>query len=80
MAMIENDIAAIECREDVFRDYNKRVDEAHERMIWTHRGMDTWYRNAQGRVVTNTPWRLLDYWKMTRRPRLDDFVISPVDR
>ncbi|NIB31721.1 hypothetical protein HBB16_08205 [Pseudonocardia sp. MCCB 268] len=28
----------------------------------THPGMSTWYRNAAGRVVTNTPWRLIDYW------------------
>jgi 4-hydroxyacetophenone monooxygenase len=79
MAMIEQDIPAIECREEVFQEYNRRVDEKHEGMIWTHRGMDTWYRNAKGRVVTNTPWRLLDYWKMTRRPRLDDFVTSRCD-
>jgi 4-hydroxyacetophenone monooxygenase len=75
--MIERDIATVECRREVFEEYNKRVDTAHERMIWTHRGMDTWYRNAKGRVVTNTPWRLLDYWRMTRRPNVEDFVVSP---
>jgi 4-hydroxyacetophenone monooxygenase len=74
--MIEQDIAAVDCRPEIFEEYNARVDAAHERMIWTHRGMDTWYRNARGRVVTNTPWRLLDYWRMTHRPALEDFVIS----
>jgi 4-hydroxyacetophenone monooxygenase len=74
--MIEKDIAAVDCRPEIFEEYNARVDAAHERMIWTHRGMDTWYRNARGRVVTNTPWRLLDYWRMTHRPALEDFVIS----
>ncbi len=76
ITMIERDIAAIECRPEVFEEYNARVDAAHERMIWTHRGMDTWYRNARGRVVTNTPWRLLDYWRMTRRPAVEDFIVS----
>jgi 4-hydroxyacetophenone monooxygenase len=76
VAMIEQDIAAIDCRPEVFEEYNARVDAAHEQMIWTHRGMDTWYRNARGRVVTNTPWRLLDYWRMTRRPALEDFAVS----
>lgn len=74
--MIEKDIAAVDCRPEIFEEYNARVDAAHARMIWTHRGMDTWYRNARGRVVTNTPWRLLDYWRMTHRPALEDFVIS----
>ncbi len=78
--MVERDIRSVECRKDVFEEYNARVDAAHNRMIWSHRGMDTWYRNARGRVVTNTPWRLLDYWRMTRRPSLDDFEVTVDDR
>jgi 4-hydroxyacetophenone monooxygenase len=74
--MVERGIRSVECRKDVFDEYNARVDAAHNRMIWSHRGMDTWYRNARGRVVTNTPWRLLDYWRMTRRPSLDDFEVT----
>ena len=41
------------------------VDAAHEQMIWTHPGMSTYYRNRHGRVVTVTPWRLVDYWSRT---------------
>jgi 4-hydroxyacetophenone monooxygenase len=74
--MLESDIASVEVRPDVCEDYNRRVDDAHSRMIWTHRGMSTWYRNAAGRVVTNTPWRLIDYWHMTRRPELKDFEVT----
>lgn len=65
---------SIECSRTAFEDYNQAVDEAHERMIWTHTGMDTWYRNSKGRVVTNSPWRLVDYWNMTRAPDVDDAV------
>jgi 4-hydroxyacetophenone monooxygenase len=46
-------------------------------MIWSHRGMDTWYRNAKGRVVTNSPWRVVDYWRMTHAADLADFVVEP---
>jgi 4-hydroxyacetophenone monooxygenase len=76
VTMLEQDIAAIDCRSEVFEAYNDRVDEAHSRMIWTHRGMTNWYRNAAGRVVATTPWRLLDYWKMTHRPTLDDYDVT----
>jgi 4-hydroxyacetophenone monooxygenase len=75
--MVEQGIGAVECREDVCAEYNRRVDDAHERMIWTHRGMDTWYRNAKGRVVTNSPWRVVDFWSMTRSADLADFVVEP---
>jgi 4-hydroxyacetophenone monooxygenase len=39
--------------------------------------MDTWYRNAHGRVVTNMPWRVVDYWSMTRSADLNDFSVRP---
>jgi hypothetical protein len=34
-------------------------------MVWTHKGMTNWYRNRRGRVFAITPWRLVEYWKMT---------------
>ena len=54
--------------------FNERVQAAHDRMIWSHKGMSTWYRNAQGRVVLTTPFRNDDSWHMARRIDLDDFV------
>jgi 4-hydroxyacetophenone monooxygenase len=69
-------MSAVEVRHHAWEEYNRRVDEAHERMIWTHPGMETWYRNARGRVVTNSPWRLVDYWRMTREPDLNDFDVE----
>ncbi|MQA15219.1 MAG: SidA/IucD/PvdA family monooxygenase [Pseudonocardiaceae bacterium] len=75
--MAARDIAALEVRPEVCDDYNARVDAAHEQMIWTHPGMTTYYRNAAGRVVTTTPWRLIDYWAMTRTPDLDDYLVTP---
>jgi 4-hydroxyacetophenone monooxygenase len=67
------DLAEIEVRADVEREYNRRVDEAHARMIWSHPGMTTWYRNSEGRVVTNSPWRIVDYWRMTGHADLADY-------
>ena len=43
-------------------------------MIWTHEGMTNWYRNAEGRVDTNSPWRLVDYWEMTLEPNPTDYA------
>ena len=57
----------IECRRDVYENYNREVDALHARMVWTHKGMTNWYRNRHGRVFAITPWRLVDYWKMTSR-------------
>ena len=35
--------------------------------------MNSWYKNAKGRVTTTSPWRLLDYWRWTKQPDLADF-------
>ncbi|SOY68887.1 Uncharacterized monooxygenase y4iD [Cupriavidus taiwanensis] len=65
----------IEVRQDVHDSYNARVQAAHARMIWTHKGMSNWYRNAKGRVVAPTPFRNDDYWHMTRKSGLADYIV-----
>ena len=74
--MVDGRIASVDCR-DVHDRYNDEVDAAHARMIWTHRGMRNWYRNASGRVVTNSPWRVADYYLRTQHPNLADFELAP---
>lgn len=73
--MASDALAALEVRQEVCSDYNDRVDREHEQMVWTHPGMSTYYRNSVGRVVVTTPWRLIDYWAMTRTPDLEDFHV-----
>jgi 4-hydroxyacetophenone monooxygenase len=74
--MADQRIGAVECRRDVHDEYNARLDEAHSTMIWSHPGMSSWYRNPQGRVVTNMPWRVVDYWHMVRTPDLQDYELE----
>jgi 4-hydroxyacetophenone monooxygenase len=65
--LLESGHRSIECRSEVYENYNRKVDDTHARMVWTHQGMTNWYRNRHGRVFAITPWRLVDYWKMTSR-------------
>jgi 4-hydroxyacetophenone monooxygenase len=75
--MLNQGIGAVECRQDVHDAYNERVDEAHANMVWTHPGMETYYRNARGRVVVNGPYRNATFYDMTRTADLDDFIVEP---
>jgi 4-hydroxyacetophenone monooxygenase len=63
--LVEGGHRSVECRREVYDSYNRAVDAQHARMVWTHKGMTNWYRNAHGRVFAITPWRLVEYWKMT---------------
>jgi 4-hydroxyacetophenone monooxygenase len=68
---------ALECRQEVHDAYNLRVDAAHNAMVWTHEGVRNWYKNSKGRVTTNSPWRIVDYWTMAHEPDEGDFVLEP---
>ena len=63
--LLEGGKRSIECRPEVYENYNRKVDDMHARMVWTHKGMTNWYRNRHGRVFAITPWRLVEYWNMT---------------
>lgn len=77
--MIEQGLAAIDVRVEVHDEYVARVDERHEKLIWTHPGVSTYYRNPAGRVMSVSPWRLVDYWQMTHDPTLDGYDVQPLE-
>jgi 4-hydroxyacetophenone monooxygenase len=75
--MLNRGIGAVECRQDVHDAYNQRIDEAHANMVWTHPGLETYYRNERGRVVVNSPYRNAIFYDMTRAADLGDFIVEP---
>ncbi len=61
-----NGYSTLEVRADVHDGYNKLVDEKCRNMVWAHPGVTSWYKNRHNRVTVTSPWRLLDYWKLTQ--------------
>ncbi|MEJ7800146.1 MAG: NAD(P)/FAD-dependent oxidoreductase, partial [Ilumatobacter sp.] len=72
--MAASKIDAIDCRPSRRDDYSTLVDELHDQLVWTHPGTQTYYRNRNGQVRSPMPFRLVDYWMMTRAGDLSDFV------
>ncbi|MBX3028198.1 NAD(P)/FAD-dependent oxidoreductase [bacterium] len=72
-ALLASGRAAMECRREVHEAYAARFDARHAQMVWSHAGATSWYKNPAGRVLTTSPWRLVDYWTWTRAPNPDDF-------
>jgi 4-hydroxyacetophenone monooxygenase len=75
-ALLQGANHSLEVRQDVHDVYNERVDAAHSKMLWSQGNVSNWYKNSRGRVVTNLPWRLVDYWTMTLAPNLDDYIVK----
>lgn len=69
----------VEVKDEVYQDYRRQIDEAHEKLVWTHPGTENWYRNAKGRVIAITPWRNDAFWRMTRSPNADDLAFGLQD-
>lgn len=78
--MIDQGIDAIEPRLDVTEDYVERFRTEVAKMVWTSPAVKGWYKNDQGKVITNLPWRLVDYWTWTRAANMADFVTSKKER
>jgi 4-hydroxyacetophenone monooxygenase len=69
-------IDAVDVKQETYDAFADTVDRMHEGMIWSHPGMTTYYRNSRGRVVALSPFRNVDYWRMTRHADLRDYVTS----
>ena len=51
----------------MFDAYNERIDAANRRMVYGASSVNSWYKNASGRVTQNWPLKSVEYWKGTRR-------------
>ena len=73
--LLEGGHRAMDCRGDVHDAYNRRIDEANVQRAWGAASVNTWYRNARGRISQNWPFTLLDYWRQTRRADPADYEL-----
>jgi 4-hydroxyacetophenone monooxygenase len=74
--LLETGARAMEVRRDPHDRFNEYLDATHAKMVWAHRGVGSWYKNKHGRVVTNSPFRLVDYRAMTEQLDRNDFVMK----
>lgn len=74
--LVEKGASSMECRAEPFEAYNVKVDEALRKMVWSHPGVTSWYKNKKGRVIMNSPWRLADYRHMTARLEPGDYSFT----
>jgi 4-hydroxyacetophenone monooxygenase len=75
-ALLERGQRAMECKPKVCDGFQQRLEERLAQLVWSHPGSGSWYKNSEGRVVTTSPWRLVDYWRWTREPDLADYDLS----
>jgi 4-hydroxyacetophenone monooxygenase len=75
--LIEGGHASLEVRQDVHDAYNERVDAACRGLAWGQGAVKNWYQNKERRVFANSPWRLVDYWRMTHAFQPSEYLLEP---
>ncbi|GLR68253.1 monooxygenase [Acidocella aquatica] len=75
--MVEEKLAAVEVKPEVYAGYAGKIDEALAHFTWSHGGAGSWYKNKSGKVIANSPWPLVRYWDWTRAPDPADFNATP---
>ena len=73
--LLEGGHGGLDVRKDVHDRFNAEVDAENRRMAWGASDVNSWYKNASGRVSQNWPFTLLEYWRRTLRPDPDDYEL-----
>ncbi|WP_326540595.1 flavin-containing monooxygenase [Pseudorhodoferax sp.] len=65
--LVDHGHASLECTEDAYQDYVRRVDQENARRSWGQPQFATWYKGKNGRVVVAFPFPAHQYWVQTSR-------------
>ncbi|ONH62133.1 4-hydroxyacetophenone monooxygenase [Frankia sp. CcI49] len=66
-ALLTGGHRSMEVTPQAFDDYVERLRAELAGTVWAHPAVrHSWYKGDDGRVHVLSPWRLVDYWRMTR--------------
>jgi 4-hydroxyacetophenone monooxygenase len=76
-ALLANGHRAIEIRKDVHDAFKERYQKEIDSLVWSSPSIKhTWYKGPDGKIHLLSPWPLGDYWRWTKTPELDDYVLT----
>jgi 4-hydroxyacetophenone monooxygenase len=70
----ESDLCSVEVKQDVCDAYNTETDAQSKLRAWGSPHVNSWYKNAAGRVSQNWPGTHWEWWQQTLEPNRDDFL------
>ncbi len=71
--LMQSNGRALDVKPEVHERYNAWIDKGNSGMAWGQSGVNTWYKNASGKITQNWPFTLLEFWQQTRVPEMDDY-------
>ncbi|MCK1479527.1 NAD(P)/FAD-dependent oxidoreductase [Bradyrhizobium sp. 197] len=76
--MLEKDAGVMDVREEVFSGYDRRLDEANRARAWGYSKVNSWYKDANGRVGQNYPFTATEFYQRTNAVVAADYRFGPV--
>ena len=76
-ALVRTGLRSIEVTQEAYDDYVRRLEIELASTVWAHPSVKhSWYKGPDGKVHVLSPWRLVDYWRMTKYPDLDTYILK----
>jgi 4-hydroxyacetophenone monooxygenase len=74
--LVARNAATMEPTQSATDAFNADVERVMSGMVWSHPKALSYHKNSKGRVILASPYRLVDYWTMTRAPKIEDYSIQ----
>lgn len=68
--------ATIEVTQAAFDRFTESVDERLAGSVFSTPGVNSSFKNSKGRVRSVSPWRIEEYWRMTRDLDDNDYILN----
>jgi 4-hydroxyacetophenone monooxygenase len=76
-ALLSTRRRTIEVRPEVHDAYQERYQKEIDSMVWSSPAIrHTWYKAPDGKIHLLSPWPLGDYWRWTKVPEPEDFLLA----
>lgn len=74
--LLEEDKRSMVVTDNAFHAFCEMIDRENSLMAWGASNVSSWYKNDAGRVTQNWPLSISDFFKMTEKPKIDDFILE----
>lgn len=71
--MLREGISSVDVKKNVYDDYCNRVDDANVLRAWGFSKVNSWYKNAKGRVTQNWPFSSAELWSRLSKFKDEEF-------
>jgi len=77
-AMVRDGLKEMQVKAEVHDKYNEMITKELKWTAWADTSCMSWYKpSAAAKVTNNLPMGLEEFWSLTRRVNMEDFLIKP---